>query len=448
MGKWIDKFFNIKKEEKDSKTFSVRASSGHGGEIWSKRDYENFAKESYLKNVIAFRSIDEIGKSVAQVPWSHYRTLPDGNREEINDSSMAELFKRPNPEEGWAFLMLKTACYLAMSGNGFLERIKPDTGPNKDDIKEMYSLRPDRFTFGLNTESGRINKYTYQNNGRKVSWDVDLLTGQTDILHLKNFHPIDDWWGAAATEPAGREIDTSNSATEWNKNILDNEGRPGMVFTMIGQAGEDSIDQLEKFLRENHSGAKDAGRNLIITGDTGTKAEPYGFSMKDLDFVEGGRELARKIATAYGVPPMILGIPGEATFANFAEARLAFWESTIFYYLNYLKTELNNWIFGTNSDEFIDFSLDDIPALAIKRDMLWKRAQDSDFITINEKREMVGDEKVGSEGDVILVKAGMITLTDLVNGTEDNKEDEEKLIKDLKEEGYSEDEINSMIGLM
>jgi len=447
MGKWIDKIFNIKREEKDIKTFSVRASSGSGN-IWSKRDYENFAKESYLKNVIAFRSIDEIGKSVAQVPWSHYRTLSDGNREQINDSAMAELFKRPNPEEGWAFLMLKTACYLAMSGNGFFERVKPDTGPNKEDIKELYSLRPDRFTFKLDMESGRIRKYVYRNNGRKVSWEVDFITGQADILHLKNFNPVDDWWGAAATESAGREIDTSNSATEWNKNILDNEGRPGMVFTLVGAAGEDSVDQLERFLRDNHSGAKDAGRNLILTGETGTKAEPYGFSMKDLDFVEGGRELARKIATAYGVPPMILGIPGEATFANYAEARLAFWESTIFYYLNYLKTELNNWIFGKDSDEFIDFNLDDVPALAIKRDMLWKRAQDSDFIKKKKKREMVGDEKVGPEGDVILVNGSMVTLTDLVNGIEDTKKEEEKIKKELEKEGYSEDEINSMIGLM
>jgi len=450
-------WFNIFKkkkaiEKKDSRTFSLLKSKGSGGVIWTPNDYENYSKETYLKNVIAFRSIDEIAKNVSMPSWGHYRKLSDGTREQINDSWVVDLFKRPNPDEGWAFLMLKATAYLVMSGNTFFERIKPETGPNKDDIKEIYSLRPDRFQLSIDDVSGRIKQYIYEINSSKIKWDVDPLTNQADVLHIKNFHPIDDWWGAAATESAAREIDTSNSATEWNKNILDNEGRPGMVFTLVGQVGEESFDQLERHLDENHAGAKNAGKNLIITGDSGTKAEPYGFSMKDMDFHEGGRELARRIALAYGVPPMLLGIPGDLTYSNYKEARLAFWESTIYFYLNYFKTELNNWMFEKDSDEFIDYNLEDIPALAIKRDMLWDRAQKSDFMTINEKRELVGQEKLGEEGDVVLVQSSMIPLQTLTsqepeeNELEENELEEEKLAKELRDQGYNEDEVNSMLG--
>ena len=70
----------------------------------------------------------------------------------------------------------------------------PERSRESDDIKELYSLRPDRFKFDLNTVNGRIERYIYENQGRKVSWDVDFLTGQSDILHLKNFNPLDDWW--------------------------------------------------------------------------------------------------------------------------------------------------------------------------------------------------------------------------------------------------------------
>jgi len=358
------------KEEKESRISSIRASSNSGGAVWSENNYENFAKETYLKNVIAFRSIDIIAKNVSLPEWHHYKKNSDGTREQINESWVTELIKRPNPNEGWPFLMLSATAYLAMSGNSFFEKVKPETGPNKDEIKELYTHRPDRFSFKLNKDLGIISKYIYEVNGKTVEWEVDPITQQADVLQIKNFNPVDDWWGASATESTAREIDTSNSATEWNKNLIDNQGRPGMVFTLVGQMGEEGADELEKYLQAQKTGAANAGKNLILTGESGTKAEPYGFSLNDLDFLEGGRETARRIALGYGVPPQLLGIPGDSTYNNVREARAALWEDTVLFYLSFIKTELNNWIFGKDSDEFIDFNLDNIPALAYKRDKL------------------------------------------------------------------------------
>jgi HK97 family phage portal protein len=430
--------------------------SGGSGAIWPERNYDNFAKESYLKNIVAFRAIDEIARSVASVPWRQYGRLDDGGRELVVDDFSEKILKRPNPNEGWSFMMLKAVAYLVMSGNSFLEKITPETGANKDSIKELYAHRPDRFKIVANQATGQISKYVYRNLGREVEWDVDVLTGKSDILHIKSFHPLSDWWGAAATESAAREIDTSNSATEWNKSILDNEGRPGMVFTLIGAAGEEYLDQLEEYLRESHSGASNAGKNLILSGESGTKAEPYGWSPKDLDFNEGDLRLSRKIAMGYGVPPMLLGIPGEATFANYKEARLAFWESTVFFYLNYFKDELNNWIYGDSDDRlFLDYDLDNVPALAVKRDMLWERAEKSNFLTINQKLELVGYESIGEKGDVILVPSNTTTLETVVSGSEEGEEGESKhydkevmsAIDELKAIGYDPDEIANILRL-
>ena len=46
---------------------------------------------------------------------------------------------------------------------------------------------------------------------------------------------------------------------------------------------------------------------------------------KDMDFLEAKNGAAREIALAFGVPPMLLGIPGDNTYANFKEANAAFW---------------------------------------------------------------------------------------------------------------------------
>jgi phage portal protein BeeE len=109
---------------------------------------------------------------------------------------------------------------------------------------------------------------------------------------------------------------------------------------------------------------------------------------------------------------MLLGIPGDNTYSNYNEARLALYEDTVSYYLNYLKAELNNWLLKDQDNLLIDFDLSDVPALASRRKETWQTAETSTFLTINEKRNMVGLESLGDVGDVIMVSAAMVPLGD------------------------------------
>lgn len=433
---------------KESRTTQVRvAAVGSSGTIQPQRNYENFARETYLKNATAFQAITAVAWNVSIPPWGLFKRLPDGNREQITEDPLIEVLKRPNPSESWPFVMLKVAAYLAMSGNAFFERSTQDTGPNRGILRELYALRPDRMKILVNPVTGQLRGYQYTVQGRSPEpWEVDPITGQSDVLQLKSFHPIDDWWGAAPTESAAREIDTSNAATQSNKSLLDNQGRPSMIYTLIGALGDQAHDDLDRHIREVHAGPANTGKHLIISGEKGTKAEPYGWSPKDLDFNEGDLRLMRKIAMSYGVPPELLGIT-PTTFNNRSEARLYFWESTVLFYLNYIRGELNNWLFKRDDPLFYDYILDDVPALAPKREILWKRAEESDFLKINEKREMVGLEEVEG-GDVILIPANMIPLGSAVEGEseKETEEEEEKARQDLLEQGYSEDEIDEMLG--
>lgn len=428
---------------KESQTAKLITSSGRGGVIWPERGYDNFAKETYLKNITAFKAIDEVAKSTASVPWKQFRRLKDGKREPEEKEQLGPVLKRPNSNESWPWVILRITAFLVMSGNAILEKVGPDTGPNKGQPKEMYALRPDRFRI-KNNERGQISQYIYEVNGQKTTWDVDPVTGKSNVLHLKTFHPLDDWWGAAPTESAAREIDTSNAATEWNKNLLDNQGRPGMVYTLVGSVSEDQMNKLERFLRESHAGPQNAGKDLILTGERGTGVQPYGWSPTEMDFGEGEIRLMRKIAMAYGVPPELLGIES-STFNNRSEARLFFWENTVNWWLNYIREEVNNWIYGPDSDLFIDYILDDVPAFVEKRNLIWDRAEKSNFLSMNEKREMVGKESWGPAGDVILVDASKIPLTMLVEGAGQEEGKEEETRKHLLDQGYDEDEINKFI---
>ena len=429
-------FFKKKKEQKSN--VILNNSFGFLNTSWTKQDYENFARESYLKNVIAFRSIDLIAKSVSSVPWVQKST--EDTEIEIIDNEISQLLIRANPQESFTFLILKLTAYLVMAGNSFLEKIVIENGQNTGAIKELYVKRPDRIEILKNDITGRVGGFKYTNGDKIKIWEVNPVTEKCDLLQLKLFNPVDDWWGASITESVAREIDTSNAATEWNKNILGNYARPGMIYTLVGATGEAFLDNLEKKLKQ-HSGYNNVGKNMIITGDTGTKAEPWGWNLQDLDFNEGDLRLCRKIATGYGIPPMLLGIPGEATYANYKEARLSFWETTILFYLELIKNELNNWLYVPEDKLELQYDVDEVPAFAEKRNLIWERVEKSSFLTVNEKREAVGKEEYDG-GDVILVPASMIAL-----GVENEDDDSNGDAKQkLKDEGFTDAEIDKILG--
>jgi len=397
-------------KKKESRVAKLHVSSG-GAPVYSDKDYEKFCKETYLKNVIAFRCIHEIAKSACEPRWELHRRMSDEETELVNDHEMNNLLRRANPAESWSKMIYRTVCYLLMTGNAFPERVRAETRAGKYPL-EMYSLRPDRITL-IPNERGLIASYLYTTSAGSQKFDVDPITMQGDLLHISLFHPLNDFWGAAPIEPAARDIDTSNDATDWNKCLIQNQGRPGMVFTLIGEIADDDFDRIERMIDEKFSGPSQAGKSMIITGDSGTKAEPYTLSLADMEFLEGGRELARRIALAFGVPPILLGIPGDSTYNNRKEARLEFYESTVFFYVNLIRNELNNWLFDPKDRLLLKCNYDDVSALEPRWETKWKRAQEADFLTINEKREMTGYDQT-DDGDVILVNSGMVPLSQAV----------------------------------
>jgi HK97 family phage portal protein len=341
--------------------------------------------------------------------------------------------------------MTSAVSYLPLAGNAYFEKLAPLTGPNKGIPQELYVLRPDRMRVMVDKTTGLKKGYEYDMNGRRTQWEVDLITGESPILQTKTFHPLNDWYGLADVEPAARDIDTSNSAANWQKNMMDNEGRPGMIVGVESGLGDEAFDQIEKDLKTIKEGPSNAGKTFILEGVN--KVSPYSWKPKEMDFLKSRIETARNICMGLGVPPMLIGIPGESTFANFAEAREYFWDTTISYYLKFIRDELNHWIFGVDEDSlFLDFIIDNVPALSAKRSRVWKRANESEFLTVNEKREMVGKEKLDEGGDIVLVDSSKIPLTE-VGLSEETEEEEEATRNRLLNEGYSQEEVNQFLGL-
>lgn len=113
-------------------------------------------------------------------------------------------------------------------------------------------------------------------------------------------------------------------------------------------------------------------------------------SPADMDFIEGKHAAAREIALAFGVPPQLLGIPGDATYANYREANAAFWRGTVVPLVRKTAGALTGWLGGRFQAVEITPDLDGLPALQPERDALWARLNAASFLTDEERRRMAG----------------------------------------------------------
>jgi phage portal protein BeeE len=88
---------------------------------------------------------------------------------------------------------------------------------------------------------------------------------------------------------------------------------------------------------------------------------------------------------------MLLGIPGDNTFANYAEANRTFWRQTVLPLVARTADALTAWLaprFG--ADLRLGFDADRIEALSAEREALWARVGAADYLTTDEKRAAVG----------------------------------------------------------
>jgi HK97 family phage portal protein len=353
---------------------------------WTTRDYRGLAREGYLGNAVVHRAVRLIAENAAACQFLVF----DGAQEK-EAHPLSVLLTRPNPRQDGGVFFETLYAHLLLAGNAYVESVALDDGARRSAVREIYALRPDRIKL-IPGPDGWAEAYEYSVGGRSVRFEqhgADV----PPILHLTFFHPLDDHYGLAPIEAAATALDTHNAAAKWNKALLDNAARPSGALVYAGPEGstlsDPQYDRLKRELEGTYQGAMNAGKPLLLEG--GLDWKPMSLTPKDMDFLEAKHAAAREIALAFGVPPMLLGIPGDNTYANFQEANRVFFRQTVLPLATRVGHAMSQWLapaFGEGVRVAID--TDRIDALAADRSALWERVSAAEFLTLNEKREAVG----------------------------------------------------------
>jgi HK97 family phage portal protein len=366
-------------EIKDSRAGPLIALTGSGRARWTPRDYAHLAEEGFGKNPVAYRCVRMIAEAAAATPLV---VFADGARRD--DHPLARLLAQPNPEQSGAEWLEALYGALQTAGNAYAEATGDETP------EELWSLRPDRVKI-VPGRTGWAEAYEYAVDGRSVRIGR-RPDGWMPVMQLKLFHPTDDHYGFSPLEAAAFAIDVHNASGAWNKALLDNAARPSGALVYAGKDGErltaEQFEGLRAQLDETQRGTMNAGRPMILEG--GLDWKPMSWTPADMDFIAGKHAAAREIALAFGVPPQLLGIPGDATYANYREANTAFWRGTVAPLARKTAAALTGWLGARFRGCRIEADLDAVPALQPERDALWARLNAAAFLTDEERRRMAG----------------------------------------------------------
>ena len=392
----LDRFLNIFKA---SRTSTLVVNSGMAR--WSPRDYATFAREGYSQNVIVYHAIRKIAQAIASVPlYVQSRT-----GEELPRHPVLALLQRPNDMQSQQAFVEALVTARLTTGNAYLERVMVGTAP-----RELYSLRPERMAVIASTGSSTPSGYEYQGEVGRIRWDVDAR-GLCDIAHWRATSLTSDWYGLSPLEACAYAIDQHQQAMVYMQALLQNGAAPSGALKVPATTSltEEQFTRLKEQIADKYEGAKNAGRALLLEG--GMDWSPMGFAPRDVGVAAVRDAAARDIALALGVPPVLLNIPGDSTYSNFAEARLSFWEDTVIPLLFSLRDLLNVWLMPLYRDGAqLAVDIDALPVMADKRHRLWEMAERSTITTLNERREMLGyGPAVG--GDEIYISSAMMPLS-------------------------------------
>lgn len=335
------------------------------------RGYEAQVRDGYVANPVAQRAVRLVAESVAWAPV-HAKAGAAG-------SERAAALATPP-------LLDMAAAQLLLHGNAFIQILTDSDGAPA----ELFALRPERVTIEADA-GGWPAAYVYRAGEVKTRLPALDGLGRPALVHIRSMHPLDDHYGLGCLGAAAGAVAIHNSATRWNKALLDNAARPSGLLTVDGEEealAAEEYDRLREELERYFAGAANAGRPMLLEG--GLKWQAMSLTPADMDFVALKAAAAREIALAFGVPPMLLGLPGDSTYANYREANRALWRLTVLpladKLLGAISAALGAWWPGVR----LALDVDQVTALAEDRERLWAQVTAADFLTREEKRAMLG----------------------------------------------------------
>lgn len=353
---------------------------------WSKpRDY---IREGYQMNVLVYRSIKEIVTAASSIKYELY------NGDTLVETHPAlDLLENPTPTLSYREWLVEMLVNRLLIGEQFCV-----ASPEAGKPVELWPLNP----VDMMVQPGRggiASAYIHEAGNSKKVYPVDPMTGAGPCFYSKLYNPSDYWRGQSPLMAASLAADTHNAGGKWNFNLLRNSAKPsGLVRFKEGYPSGEVIQRMREYFKRNMQGSDNAGDIPMLANDA--EWVQLSQSARDMDFSATMANMAKQIASAYGVPLPLVDNDA-STFNNLEQAKERLYTDTVIPMMQDFLGALSRWLFPMFGIEGYELRLDmdSIPALEGLRQKMFDRAEKmftAGILTKEESRVMIGFPEKGN----------------------------------------------------
>ena len=232
-----------------------------------------------------------------------------------------QLLRNPNPYQFDSRFDFYEALagFLKLSGNCYVyaNALAPNMPP-----AELWLLRPDR-VYVVPDKEKLVRGYVYAIEGREVAFTAD------EIIHIKLFHPLNDWYGLSAIEALALSAEADYKQSEWNRNFFAKDNaKPQGALQYADMINDADWERMKADLTRDHGGTQRRMLLLRGAGKGGVQYIQMGFPQKDMEFL-GGRQFNKEEIWSTLAPGLLQMMDKNATEANAIAGERTFREYTI-----------------------------------------------------------------------------------------------------------------------
>jgi len=357
-------------------------------------NFETMAKQGYRKNELIFACISKTANSASQVAL---RVYDKKSEQEIPDHPLRQLIERPNSQMAEYDFWSANSIYEDLAGTAYWEKEYSGAGG----VVGLWPLRPDWIS-PVKSSSEFISYYIYEVPGSNTKIPIP----KEDVLVFKNFDPLNMYNGWPPVAVAARVGDVDNSATNFIKLFWESGGMPAGILKTKQHLHEAQATSIRRRWKDRYGGYKKWMTPAVLDSDA--EFQKVGMTFNEMGFETLDERNEARICMVMDVPPILVGAAvglKRSTYANYAEARKAWWQDTLAPMYQHYDDVMNTQLVPNFGDNIIlkwDFS--SVAAYQEEATELWTRYLEglrAGGITINEFREGIGLSRLSS-GDVLI----------------------------------------------
>lgn len=429
MAYWAEVSSQLKRQQREAQYVATIAGSYAGGPV-SDPDPALYANQARLMQQLSwvYSAISLVSQSAASLAQFQVMQLRAETKKPIVNHEFERLLRAPNRyqfdsqfdffEALFGFLKLSGNCYLYMNA------LSPNLPP-----AEIYILRPDRVMVVPDRQTF-VRGYVFNVDGAELAFERD------EVVHIKTFHPLNDWYGLSAIEALSLAAETDLKEAGWNKNFFDKQfAKPQGALAYADMINDSDWDKLKGESKEEYGGTQRRLMMLRGAGKGGVQWLQMGLSQKDMEFITG-RQFNKEEIYQGLAPGLLQMLDKNSTEANSIAGEKVFREYTLYPLLKRVQEKFTAKILPRYGDAGADGSglvgeFEEIRARDRVLDMQERQAYERVHTVAEVRNKYDNDGPLGDERDDLLVaqaqsfnpNASASNATDLLNagqGTDAN----------------------------